>query len=267
MSRRQVLIAAVGLALSSPLAAGAEESASGRDLTLTYDGVLLVKVLDMQLREQLQPGGFTAQARLKSYGVLALFKRIDVEASASGRLQEGRAQPALFRHINRDGENRSVEVRWTGADVATKVSIPYYSVGDPAPTREQKLAAADPLTQLARIALTAPGRSPCEGQRSFFDGRQLYRLDFEAPTAREAAPREAQLGLVQPIRCRFTFTEVAGFDPKPAGKQNMGLGHTPLTMDLARVGEGGPWLIAAVRGKTPLGEAKIQLRDLSRPAQ
>ena len=172
---RVLLAAALLLLATAP--AGAQTPARPAQpgtLTLAYDGVLLVKVLDMRLEERVQPGTYAAFARVKSFGVLSLFKKLDVEASADGRLDGGAAQPIVFRHANRDGHaNRSVEVRWTGQDVATRVSVPYPTIGDPLPTREQKLAAADPLTQLTRIALTSATRHPCEDDLDFFDGRQL----------------------------------------------------------------------------------------------
>jgi len=263
MARLPIALAcALAASLVSP--AIAQPRQGGDTLTLAYDGVLVIKVFDMQVQQRLQPAAFQASARLKSYGVLSLFKKIDVEAAAEGRMERGAPQPALFRHANHDGEaNRAVEVRWTADDVKTHISVPYPTIGDPLPTLEQKLAAADPLTQLTRIALTSPGDAPCRQALSFFDGREVYRLNFSAPQPREASSQERAMGLTHPIRCAFTFTEVAGFDRKPAGKQNQGLGQ-PLSIDLAQLASDGRWVIAAVRGRTPLGEAKVQLRQISR---
>lgn len=251
------------LAAATPVI-GQSPPAGGENLTLAYDGVLVIKVFDMRVRQRLQPAAYQASARLKSYGVLSLFKKIDVEAAVEGRMERGSAQPALFRHANHDGEaNRAVEVRWTGDDVKTRISVPYPTIGDPQPTLEQKLTAADPLTQLTRIALTSPTDAPCRQALNFFDGREVYRLTVSAPQPREASPQERAMGLTHPIRCAFTFTEIAGFDPKAPGKQNQGLGQ-PLSMDLAQISGDGRWVIAAVRGRTPLGEARVQLRQLSR---
>jgi hypothetical protein len=265
---RQITAFAAGLAwavtaFAAPSFSQPGRLAEGHTLTLGYDGVLVVKVFDMRVEQRLEPTAFSASAHLKSYGVLALFKKIDVEAGVEGRMDRG-AQPVAFHHVNHDGEaNRAVEVRWTSDDVMTHISVPYPTVGDPLPTREQKLAAADPLTQLTRIALTSPGREPCREAMTFFDGREVYRLSFAAPQARQASVHERELGLVHPLRCAFTFTEVAGFDPKPAARQNQGLGQ-PLIMDLAQVAGDGRWVIAAVRGRTPLGEARVELRRLDR---
>ena len=256
----------IAVAAACPNLAQSDPSTAGQTVSLAYEGVLVVKVFDMQVEERLEPLAFSAKAHLKSYGVLSLFKKIDVEAAAQGRLDRGAAQPALFHHVNHDGEaNRAVEVRWTGDDVTTRISVPYPTIGDPLPTREQKLAAADPLTQMMRIALTSPGREPCREAMSFFDGREIYRLSFAAPRPREPSARERELGLQHSIACAFTlFSEVAGFDRKPADHRNQGLGQ-PLAMDLAAQLPGdGRWVIVAIRGRTPLGEAKVQLRGIER---
>ena len=50
MSHRSILLASISLSLlASPASRGVQAAESSRDLTLSYDGVLLVKVLDVQL--------------------------------------------------------------------------------------------------------------------------------------------------------------------------------------------------------------------------
>lgn len=266
MPRRLLAVLAMIPALAVAQAPSAEPNPSlesALKLRATYDGVLLVKVLDMSIDQQLSPASFEAHATLKSSGILALFKKIDVQAGSEGRIVADQAQPSAFSHVNNDGQyNRRVRVNWTPADVATWTSVAYPSPGDPAPTRSQKLAAADPLTALTRIALLPVGKTPCAGDSLLFDGRQLYRLRFSDPRARPLSDHERRLGLTGAVRCAVTFSEIAGFDRKAPDKKNMGLGDTPVSMDLARTTEAGPWVITALRGHTPLGEARIVIRDL-----
>lgn len=256
-------IAVHAVAVVVALCAGAADAEPIRPLTLkaAYEGVLVVKVFDMSLEQRVSDAGFAAAARLQSYGVLSLFKKINVEAAALGEI-DGGLRPGQFHHINRDGVNRAVEVSWDPTQVTTKATVAFPNWGDPPPTKAQKLSAVDPLTQLTRIALTPPGRAPCAGDAMIFDGRQLYRLTFTAPTARALPERERRMGLISPIRCTFTFAEVAGFDRKAPGRQNQGLTQ-PMVMELARTGDDGPWVITAMRGRTPLGEARVELRSVS----
>lgn len=230
-------------------------------LVASYDGTLLVKVLDIELEQAVTPQGFTAGARMKSFGVLSLFKRLDVRATSRGRLDDAEPTPGRFSHVNLDRVfNREVEVRWNATDVSTSALPAYPSLGSPAPTKAQKLAATDPLTHMVRLALQQ-GDRPCAGKTTLFDGRQLYAVDLSNPQPREPTTREKALGLATPVRCKLVFTEVAGFDAKPATKKNQGLA-APLAIDFARVGANGPWVLAQVRGKTPLGDATIEIRSL-----
>lgn len=148
-----------------------------------------------------------------------------------------------------------------GLTRSTRAAPVYSSLGDPAPTKVQKLAAADPLTELVRIAISASKGQPCRATATLFDGRQLYAIEFSAPEPRALSPRERSFGLETGLRCSLKFSEVAGFDAKPAQKRNQGL-KGPLTIDFARVGVEGPWIISGVRGRTPLGDATIAVRAL-----
>jgi len=235
--------------------------AAGTTLALAYEGVLLVKVLDMRIEQRIGGEDYSATARLKSHGVLWLFKRINVTATAAGRFDGAIPRPSAFDHTNADGEeNRRVKVRWTAEDVTTAAAPAYNGPGDPAPTPAQKLTAADPLTQLTRLALASSDKGPCATSARFFDGRQLYQVDFGAPSPRPATAREQTLGLKNPIACTLAYNEVAGFD---AGKpKNQGLTR-PMRIEFATAGQDGPWVVTAVRGKTPLGEARVEITGLA----
>lgn len=249
------------LAISHPGAVAVADvpQAQSGSLSLSYQGVLLVKVLDMTVDQTLTGSDYAASATLKSSGVLSLFKRINVQAAARGVVDGGRLEPASFEHINRDGgANRRVQVRWTGGDVATTALPAFPNLGDPPASRAQKLAAADPLTQMTRISASPVQGGPCRDGPRFFDGRQLYEVDFGPVLTRPLSPRETRLGLTSPVACRLTFSEVAGFDGKPPEKKNQGL-NRPMSAEFARLGAGGPWIITAIRGATPLGEARIEV--------
>jgi len=245
----------------APSAEGALPTDGAVNLAADYDGVLVVKVLDMSIEQKVAGDDFSAQARLRSHGVLSVFKKIDVAAQSRGAIGRRGPRPAAFNHINKDGKfNRQVQVNWTGEAVTTDAKPAYPDMGAPAATPAQKLAAADPLTQLTRLAIQQA--SPCTAPMQFFDGRQLYEVTFSQPAPRALTDREQVLGLQRPIRCALAFREVAGFDPKPPARKNQGL-RGPISIDFARASDQGPWIVCAIRGKTPLGEARIELRKLT----
>ncbi len=231
-------------------------------LVLDYDGVLLIKVLDVRITQQIEPDAFTADAQIRTSGVLSLFKKVDLHAVSQGPVDGDALRPASFRHQNRDGHaNRQVQVRWEGGDVQTSAAPYWPNMGEPAVTPAQKRTAADPLTQLMRLSLTASPDGPCHGPLRMFDGRELYDVTLSAPRGRARTPVETRFNLAHPISCSLTLKEVAGFDPKPNGNKSQGL-TTPITLRLAQAGEDGPWIITGLTGATPLGDAHIELRSV-----
>ena len=261
------VVAALALmiaALAEAQSAQAQPSQDETRLSLAYDGRLILKVLDIHVEQRLSPSGFGASARLASYGALALFKRFDVRATSEGRVADGEARPGVFHYENQDGKrDRHVVATWTSADVAVTSAPPYADLGQPPASRAQKLASTDPLTQLMRLTLAQARANPCGGDtRLFFDGKQLYALDFGAGVAEtELLSNQQRLGLANLVRCSVRFREVAGFKAKPAAQRNQGLKRA-IDVTFGQVGTAGPWVLALIQAETPLGPAYIELRRI-----
>lgn len=264
MKRVGMATAAILAALlpASPAAEAQPAPQGSGHLVLDYDGLLLIKVLDVHIEQQVQPAAYTADAQIRTSGLLSLFKKVDVRAVSQGTIRDDAPTPASFRHENRDGQdNRKVIVRWDSGGVTTDAAPYWPNMGDPAATPAQKQTAADPLTQLMRLSLTSSPDGPCRRTLRMFDGRQLYDVTLSEPRGREPTAIETRFGLVHSIRCTLTLKEVAGFDAKPAGDRSQGL-KTPVMLRLAQTAGGGAWIITGLTGQTPLGDARIELRAL-----
>jgi hypothetical protein len=253
---------AVVLVFAPP--AGAEPSGDETRLSLAYDGRLILKVLDIHVEQRVTPTVFSASAQLASFGALALFKTFDVKATSEGRIEDGEARPNLFHYENKDGRrDRHVVAAWTGSDVAVTSTPPYADLGQPPASHAQKLAATDPLTQLMRMTLASNQANPCGGgAHLFFDGKQLYALDFgEGVAGGELLSNQERLGLTNLVRCSVRYREVAGFKAKPPAQRNQGLKRA-IEVTFAQAGAGGPWVMALMRAETPLGPAYVELRRI-----
>ena len=251
------------LAVATPLGALAQPDDNALRLSLGYDGKLLFKVLDIQVEARANAQGFSATSRLVSYGVLRAFKHVDQRASSQGRMAGGAPEPGVFETQNMGGKtHRRMRVVWSARDVAMIADPPFANLGDPPATREQALAAADPLTQLMRITFGASRERTCARSYLFFDGKQLYDLDFA--NARDGTPgaREKRLGLTHMFRCDVRFREIAGFGKKPAARRNQGL-ERPINVDFAEIGDEGVWVLSGLHAQTPLGWAAIELSRMS----
>ena len=259
--RGPALLAALCLLAAAPVHA---QSTDETRLSLAYDGRLILKVLDIHVEQRLSPSGFGASARLASYGALALFKKFDVHATSQGRIEDGEARPGVFHYENQDGKrDRHVVAEWTASEVAVTSTPPYADLGQPPASHAQKLASADPLTQLMRVTLAATRANPCGGDtHMFFDGKQLYALDFGAGVPEtELLSNQQHLGLTNMVRCSVRFREVAGFKAKPAAQRNQGLKRA-IEVTFGQIGGGGPWVLALMQAETPLGPAYVELRRI-----
>jgi len=253
--------AALALLIAAPARAQSDQDET--HLSLAYDGRLILKVLDIHVEQRLSPSGFGASAQLNSFGALALFKKFDVHATTQGRVEGGEARPGVFHYENDDGKrDRRVVATWGGSDVAVTSTPPYADLGQPPATRAQKLTSTDPLTQLMRLTLASNRTNPCGGEtRFFFDGKQLYALDFGPGDAGGVLlPDQKNLGLTNLTRCSVRFREVAGFKAKPPAQRNQGLKRA-IDVIFGQVG-GGPWVLGLVQAETPLGPAYIELRHI-----
>lgn len=267
MKSGPALFAALALILAAP--AHAQAPPDETRLSLAYDGRLILKVLDIHVEQRMSPTGFGASAQLASFGALALFKTFDVKATSEGRVEDGVARPGVFHYENKDGRrDRHVVATWASSEVAVTSTPPYGDLGQPPASHAQKLEATDPLTQLMRMTLASNQANPCGGgAHLFFDGKQLYALDFgQGVTGGELLANQEHLGLTNLVRCAVRYREVAGFKAKPPAQRNQGLKRA-IDVTFAQVGAGGPWVMALMRAETPLGPAYVEVRHIhmSRP--
>jgi Protein of unknown function (DUF3108) len=267
MKARLALAGAMILALGGQAAA---QPPAPLKISVDYDGTLYaanlipVKVLVIHADGDSKPGGFAADVSMKSYGILRALKRVDIDAESQGRADDdGQIYPGAFTYIHHDGKRvRHVHVNWTKTDVQVNSTPPYFDLGHPAATLAQKLAAADPLTQVVRIAVAAGPQAICRGPDRFFDGKQLYELNFGRAEPATLSDEARSMGLIHGAQCTVRYTEVAGFKPKPPDQRNQGL-TSPITMVFGQYGADGPWVMANIHADTVIGHADIALKKVT----
>ena len=250
---------AAALIVAASAGVAGAQSDEGLKLDLRYDGKLLfIKVLNVDLNEQVTASGHASTARISSYGVLDAFKHFNIDAAESGRIVDGDPQAGVFKHENHDGRsNRKVEVVWGPNDVVTAAQPELTFLGDPPASRQQRLDAVGYLTGTLRLTLAAE-HGPCRHAEMIFNGKELSELGFTDPHPTALSAGQTKLGLVNGVRCLATFKEVAGYKKKTGKAKNQGLDR-PIQVDFAQVGEDGPWVIAKLQAATQLGNAVIEL--------
>lgn len=70
------------------------------------------------------------------------------------------------------------------------------------------------------------------------------------------------MGLESPIRCDVRYEKVAGFKLNKSEAERDAVSLRDMTMNFARVGAEGPWVISSLTIDTGLGPAKLNLSRL-----
>jgi hypothetical protein len=259
MKKSIVIAGAAALALLSAAPTQADAPAAGDDLTLSlgYDGKLYVKILSVELEQTTGKRSFQSKLRVLAQGPLALFKKLDVVASSRGSVEHGAPAPETFNYVSKSGsKQRVLTADWTGKDVETSASPAFASMGEPPATRSQRLESADPLTQLMRLALAD---QPCVGVARFYDGKQRYNLNLRNLGAAKLDETQRAMGLQSPIRCEAKYEKVAGFKLNKAKADQDAVSMRDMTINFARLGADGPWVIANLTLDTGIGPAHLRL--------
>lgn len=254
-----VLAGAAALALISAAPTQAQAPTSTGDLTMSlgYDGKLYVKILAVELEQTAGRRNFQSKLRVLAQGPLALFKRLDVTASARGLLDRGAPRPDRFDYTAKSGrKERTLQADWTPSDVQSNASPAFADMGTPPATRAQRLESTDPLTMLMRIALA---EQPCTGSARIFDGKQRYNLNLTNMGAGRLDDAQKAMGLEAPIRCQARYEKVAGFKLNKTEAEQDAVGMRDMTMGFARLGADGPWVISSLTIDTGLGPATLRL--------
>jgi len=148
---------------------------------------------------------------------------------------------------------------WTASDV---LETPLHKDGgQPPPTAALKLGAADPVTVFSRAPYAANGPALCARNWRFFDGAQIYELQFQPGKAADPTAAERALGLTAAHTCPVRYAEIAGFTHR-AGDHKEDWLKGDLLARFGKVGAAGPWVFVSLRADTFLGYAKIELTSV-----
>lgn len=251
---------AAALALAGPAVA---QPAAPIRVELSYAGVLSalhlpeVKVLDLHAVERASPTAFGTTAETHSFGVLRLLKLIDITTDASGPVAAGVPQPHVFSFVSAGKkQTKRVTLTWTRDDVVQ--TPPHKDGGDPKPTPALKLGSADPVTVFSRAVYAPTGEAICARNWRFYDGAQIYELQFQPSQVADLTSADRKLGLTGAVTCAVRYAEVAGFHHKP-GDHHADWLKSDIVARFGKLGPAGPWLFVSLKADTFLGYAKVEL--------
>jgi hypothetical protein len=228
---------------------------------LKYDaaGLGLIPLGTVRINADVSEETYDISTTLVSGGLLNLFERTNIEAAATGRIENGVVRWESYdldHHYSR--KHRQIMMRADPAGVVTAEITPNYRLwGDPPTSDEQKQNSRDPLSSLMAMAVDVGITQRCSGSYPTFDGRFHYLLELSGGEVE----RYNSGGYDGPaLRCTMAYIAVAGFESRDRGRR--------------RVPRGTVWFALApesrfappVRITTPLaaGGATIRLTEWRR---
>jgi hypothetical protein len=236
-------------------------------LQMAYAGVLNAlhlpgeaKVLTMTVVERVGASDFATGADIRTFGLLRALKHVDIRTDAAGPVEAGTPHPRAFEFINTEPKRtKHVTITWTATEVLQ--TPPHKDGGHPPPTTAMKLGAADPVTVFSRAPYAPNGPALCQRNWRFFDGAQIYELQFQPGAGVEPNAAERALGLTAVESCPVRYAEIAGFTHRPGDHKADWL-NGAIVARFGKVGPNGPWVFISLKADTFLGYAKIELTSV-----
>lgn len=194
--------------------------------SLTYDGVGLgvVPLGGVTVDADVSSDSYSIRATLRSRGLMNLFERTNLEASASGVIQNGAVLWRRYDLDHRYSRKRRVIAMHVGEDGAIVAQIePNYRLwGEPPTSDQQRRRSRDPLSTLVAMAIDVGQSRRCSGSYPTFDGRFHYLLELGGGDIDRfrGGGFEGQV-----LKCSLAYIAVAGFEQRDRGRRRIPRGQ------------------------------------------
>ncbi|WP_427451668.1 DUF3108 domain-containing protein [Litorimonas sp. WD9-15] len=158
---------------------------------------------------------YVAYADVKSSGLAALLKKMEIWAVTKGSYDRNGLRPDWHVQQNTDKKNRRVEMNYDRSAAKVNVNIvpPLGSQGVPPATPRERYTANDTISGILQLMMmgTKTEGELCQGRVPFFDSKQHYNLRMErVGTKRVKFNGDKD----DTIHCRAYYESVSGYDPE-----------------------------------------------------
>jgi hypothetical protein len=200
--------------------------ASADRFALTYDGFGLgfVPVGGVTVDADIAEDSYDISATVRSRGILNLFERTDIQASASGLINNGAVRWRRYDLDHRySRKHRTISMQPDESGVITSQIEPIYRTwGEPPATEEERRSSRDPLSNVVAMAIDVGRSRTCEGTYPTFDGRFHYLLQLGGGDidAYEGGGYEGDV-----LKCSLSYIAVSGFNRRDSGRRRIPQGQ------------------------------------------
>jgi hypothetical protein len=200
--------------------------ASADRFALTYDGFGLgfVPVGGVTVDADVSDDSYDISATVQSRGILNLFERTNIQASASGLIDNGWVRWRRYdldHHYSRKHRTISMQADERGA-ITSQIEPIYRTWGEPPATEAEQRVSRDPLSNVVAMAIDVGRSRRCEGTYPTFDGRFHYLLQLGGGEIDEFEGGGYQ-GEV--LKCSLAYIAVSGFNPRDRGRRRVPQGQ------------------------------------------
>ncbi len=219
------------LLLALALMALANSAAADRFI-LSYDGLALglVPLGEISVDVSVQVDSYRASATMRSNGLMNLFERTDLRATAAGGIGPAGVRWRRYdldHHYSR--KHRAIHMRANARGAPTTEIVPNYRLwGDPPASAEQIRISRDPLSTVMAMAVDVGQSQRCAGTYPTFDGRFHYLMQL---TGGETG-RYRSGGFSGPVlKCGLAYVAVSGFEQTDRGRRRVANGQIWFALD------------------------------------
>ncbi len=193
---------------------------------LSYDGYGLgfVPLGGMTVDADVSEDSYAVTATLRSGGLLNLFERTNLTATATGVINNGAVSWRSYdldHHYSR--KHRTIAMR-LGEDGAVVASIePNYRLwGEPPASEDQRRRSRDPVSTMVAMAIDVGQTRRCSGAYPTFDGRFHYLMELGGGEIARFSGGGYEGDV---LKCSLAYIAVSGFEPRDAGRRRIPQGE------------------------------------------
>ena len=222
-----------------------------------YAGGFLIAKSDFRVR--FLSNRFDARFTIEPRGIPALFKTFRLESQSDGLMTWRHVEPLRFSTVYWKKERRR---RWVHIEYGTNPGPEIEAV--PAPRQDRRaevpeplrVGALDPISAALVLSDRIRRAERCEAALDVYDGRRLFRVSLGHLGSVQIGSSSGGSYRGPALKCRMHMEKVAGFNHK-----ELKTGRYPETMTvlLAQVVPGGPWLPIRLEADHALGRMVVRL--------
>ena len=158
---------------------------------------------------------YTAYTDLKTSGLGALLKKLEIWAVTTGSYTRSGLTPAFHIQQNMDKKNRRVEMNYDNGlrNIDVAIEPPLGSQGLPPASPEERYSADDTISAILNLMMRGQriDGPVCSGSIRVFDSKQHYALRM-VQDGTKRIKFNGEKG--ETIRCLVYYEPISGFDPE-----------------------------------------------------